>query len=68
MYAMIIEETGSPEVLQYAEVPTPEPQPEEVLIQQPLQRLNTHGAIIIRAECCVYAAARVHMIYTGNLF
>lgn len=33
MYAMIIEATGSPEVLQYAELPTPEPQAGEVLIQ-----------------------------------
>lgn len=33
MYAMIIEATGGPEVLQYAELPTPEPQAGEVLIQ-----------------------------------
>lgn len=33
MYAMIIEATGGPEVLKYAELPTPEPQAGEVLIQ-----------------------------------
>src|SRR5690554_6601488 len=33
MFAMIIEETGGPEVLKYAEMPTPEPGPDEVLIQ-----------------------------------
>lgn len=33
MFAMIIEETGGPEVLKYAEVPTPQPGPGEVLIQ-----------------------------------
>ena len=30
---MIIEATGGPEVLKYAELPTPEPQAGEVLIQ-----------------------------------
>jgi NADPH2:quinone reductase len=33
MYAMIIEETGDPEVLKYAELPTPVPQAGEVLVQ-----------------------------------
>ena len=33
MFAMIIEETGGPDVFQYAEVPTPEPGPGEVLIR-----------------------------------
>jgi NADPH2:quinone reductase len=33
MYAMIIEETGGPDVLKYAELPTPVPQADEVLIQ-----------------------------------
>ena len=33
MFAMIIEETGGPEVLKYAELPTPQPGPGEVLIQ-----------------------------------
>lgn len=33
MYAMIIEETGGPEVLTYAQMPTPVPQPGEVLIR-----------------------------------
>lgn len=33
MFAMIIEETGGPEVFKYAEIPTPVPQPGEVLIR-----------------------------------
>lgn len=33
MFAMIIEETGGPEVLKYAELPTPEPGPGEVLVR-----------------------------------
>ncbi len=33
MHAMIIEETGGPEVLRYAEVPTPEPGADDVLIR-----------------------------------
>lgn len=33
MYAMIIERTGGPEVLQYGELPTPVPQADEVLIE-----------------------------------
>lgn len=33
MYAMIIEKTGGPEVLQYAEIATPQPGPGEVLIR-----------------------------------
>jgi NADPH:quinone reductase len=33
MYAMIIEETGGPEVLKFAEIDTPVPQPGELLIQ-----------------------------------
>lgn len=33
MFAMIIEEVGGPEVFKYAEMPTPEPGPGEVLIQ-----------------------------------
>jgi NADPH2:quinone reductase len=33
MFAMIIEEVGGPEVFKYAEMPTPEPGPNEVLIQ-----------------------------------
>lgn len=33
MYAMIIEETGGPEVLKYGELPTPVPQGDEILIQ-----------------------------------
>ncbi|MEQ9463673.1 MAG: NADP-dependent oxidoreductase [Haliea sp.] len=33
MYAMIIEATGGPEVLRYAEIETPVPQPGEVLIK-----------------------------------
>ena len=33
MFAMIIEKTGGPEVFQYAEVPTPEPGADEVLIK-----------------------------------
>lgn len=33
MFAMIIEETGGPEVFKYAELPTPTPGPGEVLLQ-----------------------------------
>lgn len=33
MFAMIIEETGGPEVFKYAEVPTPAPGPGEVLVR-----------------------------------
>ena len=33
MYAMIIEETGGPEVLKYGELPTPVPGAGEVLIR-----------------------------------
>jgi NADPH2:quinone reductase len=33
MYAMIIEETGGPEVLKYGELPTPVPGTREVLIK-----------------------------------
>lgn len=33
MYAMIIDETGGPEVLQYRELPTPVPDAEDILIQ-----------------------------------
>lgn len=33
MHAMIMEETGGPEVLKYADVPTPQPQAGEILIQ-----------------------------------
>ncbi|MBN7797663.1 quinone oxidoreductase family protein [Parahaliea mediterranea] len=33
MFAMIIEETGGPEVFQYAEIDTPQPGPGQVLIQ-----------------------------------
>ena len=33
MYAMIIEQTGGPEVLQYRELPSPEPQSDDILIQ-----------------------------------
>ena len=33
MFAMIIEETGGPEVFKYAELPTPTPGPGEVLVQ-----------------------------------
>jgi NADPH2:quinone reductase len=33
MYAMIIEETGGPDVFRYAEVDTPEPGPAEVLVR-----------------------------------
>lgn len=33
MYAILIEETGGPEVLQYGELPTPVPEAEDVLIE-----------------------------------
>ena len=41
MFAMIIEETGGPDVLKYAEIPTPRPLAGEVLVQVAYAGVNT---------------------------
>ena len=47
MFAMIINETGGPEVLQYGEIATPEPGPGEVLIDVTCVGLNFFDTLII---------------------